>query len=76
MLTPQRAAEEAARILNSDAYKKAVEDAKQRKKDEWSRTTDPSQREALWNEFQSLDAVTRELRSMRDRVKSRPQENA
>lgn len=76
MLTPQRAKEEAAKILANEAYQQAVENAKKRKKDEWSTATTSSQRETLWHEYQALDSVTRELRVMRDHGKARPQENA
>lgn len=75
MLTPQRAAEEAQKILANEAYQQAVENAKQRLKNEWATNPTPVQREALWHQFQALDAVSRELRAMRDRDKARPQEN-
>lgn len=76
MLTPQRAAEEAAKILANDAYKAAVEGAKKRIHNEWTQATGQDQREALWHQFHALEAVTRELRAMRDRGKARPTENA
>lgn len=74
-LTPQRAAEEAAKILENEAYKLACDNAKQRIKDEWATTTAEGQRESLWHKFHALDSVTRELRAMRDRGKANPQEN-
>lgn len=56
-------AEEARRILESEVYKKAVTNARERLKDEWARDkSGTEQREAKWHAIQQVDSISRELR--------------
>lgn len=73
-MNPEIAAREAARILESEVYQQAVKDAGERIKHEWTQAMTAEARDALWHQFRARDAVTRELRSIRDRGKARPQE--
>lgn len=59
--------ERAAVILESEVYQDAIEGAKQRIKDTWAGAKAEVEREALWHKHQAIDAVTTELRIIRDR---------
>lgn len=59
--------ERAREILENEVYQEAVRDAKQRIKDEWSQSKDADAREALWHKLQAIEAVSMELRIIRDR---------
>ena len=62
----QTRGERAARILEDEVYGDAVNGAKHRIKDKWGATDDPAQRDALWHQLQAIEAVTRELKIIRD----------
>ena len=51
-------------ILDSKVFKKAVEGAQQRIKDEWAREASQQTREALWHRLQATESLTRELRAI------------
>lgn len=57
----------AERILTDEVFQEAVEGAKARLKDEWAAAESRDIRESLWHQLKALDAVPRELRSIRDR---------
>jgi hypothetical protein len=59
--------ERAREILENEVYKEAVNGASQRMKDEWAATADPLKRDALWHKLQAIEAVSMELRIIRDR---------
>jgi hypothetical protein len=59
--------EAARRILDDDTFKEAVQGAKARIKDEWEAAESKDVRESLWHQLRALDAVPRELRTIRDR---------
>jgi hypothetical protein len=59
--------ERAKEILENEVYKEAVNDATQRIKNEWAATADSHKRDALWHKLQAIEAVSMELRIIRDR---------
>jgi len=55
----------AADILESSAYKEAVEFAKARIKNRWELETDPVERESLWNTIRAIGAISESLEIMK-----------
>ena len=58
--------ERAGAILESEVFLECSENAKLRIYEEWKSAKKPEKREALWHQYNSLDAIPRELRVMRD----------
>ena len=56
----------AKEILESKAFKKAVENTEKRMFDDWRRGESTAHREALWHKAQATEALTRELRILAD----------
>jgi hypothetical protein len=54
-------------ILENEVYQEAVKGATQSIKDRWAATADSREREALWHKLQAIEAVSTELRIIRDR---------
>jgi hypothetical protein len=54
-------------ILENEVYQEAVKGATQSIKDRWAAMADPREREALWHKLQAIEAVSTELRIIRDR---------
>lgn len=67
MLDAEQKGERAAQILENEVYLEAVTGAKQRIKDGWTKASSAVEREALWHQFQAIQAVTTELLIIRDR---------
>lgn len=67
MLDALQKGDHAAQILGNEVYVEAVGGAKQRIKDTWAAAKSPAEREALWHQLQAIEAVTTELRIIRDR---------
>lgn len=58
--------ERAREILDSEVFLESSENARLRIQEEWTNAKKPETREALWHQYNSLDAIPRELRVMRD----------
>ena len=67
MLDAEQKGERAAAILESEVYAEAVELARQKLKDDWTKARAPQERENLWHQFQAIEAVTVALRILRER---------
>ena len=59
--------ERAAQILENEVFVEAVSGAKRRIRDSWTIAKSAPEREALWHQYQAIDAVTKELAIIRDR---------
>ena len=66
MLDVEAKGDRAGQILEAEVYHEAVHGAKQRIKDVWAGTNDPRRREDLWHQLKAIDAVTTELKIIRD----------
>lgn len=60
----QRRGEEAARILQSDAFRIAEDELKQDYRDKWEGEADPAARDRLWHEAKVVDALRRKLEAI------------
>lgn len=58
--------ERAKALLESEVFLECSENARLRIQEEWTNAKEPETREALWHQYNSLDAIPRELRVMRD----------
>ena len=58
--------ERAQQIIDNDVYKEAVAGATKRIKDQWAAATNADDRESLWHKLQAIEAVTTELKIIRD----------
>lgn len=59
--------EQAREILESDAFRDALANARKSLFEEWERATAQPQREALWFQLKALDILPKELAILRDR---------
>jgi hypothetical protein len=66
MTDPITKGDRAKAILDSETFQEAWENARLRVKEEWTNAKKADERESLWYQYNSLDAIPRELRVMRD----------
>jgi hypothetical protein len=72
MMDAETKGDRAAQILETEVYQEAIVGAKARIADEWAQAEDPEKRDDLWHKLKAIDAVTTELKIIRDRgIKAR-----
>lgn len=67
MLDAEQKGDRAAEILENEVYNEAVDEARKKIKDDWTKAKAPQERENLWHQYQAIDAVTVALRILRER---------